>query len=387
MFKKCENDTGLFNDMLSETEVENIAKKFFKTELTITAIYKNLSQKFDSTEEAKLFSHFSLEEEGHAKFWRNFLERRKIDPETIKINRFMVSILSFIYGLLGLGLTLKIFESTERRVIQLYARMFKSESLTSEEKEDITLFLLTELAHEEKIGEYEAKFDFFVNKIATIFTQTTGGLVLVLSTAIGLSSVYDNTLFIGFSGLIVGLTGALNTVVGFFFFGRTQKKVKEDILNRIKMTYACVPSAYVNRIKKCMQKRNYDEAICQSIADLAFEKQMVERIIAEEEYGIKEESLGNPMENAIYAGLFKVIGTIFPLLPYFAGYPVHISIPVSIIITLVLLSIAGTLVAIAAEVDIKNKVIELTSGGLVLVALTYILGKSASFLMTLLNLG
>jgi len=44
-------------------------------------------------------------------------------------------------------------------------------------------------------------------------------------------------------------------------------------------------------------------------------------------------------------------------------------------------------VAIAAEVPIKNKVIELTSGGLVLAALTYVIGKSASILMNLINIG
>jgi VIT1/CCC1 family predicted Fe2+/Mn2+ transporter len=339
--------------MISETDIENIAKKSLKTELTVTAIYTNLSQKFEGTEEAKLFSQFALEEEEHAKFWRNFLTRRNIDHETVTINRLNVSILTFIFGLLGMALTLKIFESIERNVIQYYTSMFKSDSLSPEEKEDIKLFLLAEIAHEEKIGQYEAKFDFFINKIATIFTQTTGGLVLVLSTAIGLASVYDNPVFIGISGLVVGLTGALNTVVGFFFFGRTQKRVKEDILNRIKMTYDCVPLAYVSKVKSCMLKKDYDENICQDIADLAFEKHMVERIIAEEEYGIKEEGLGNPMENAIYAGLFKVIGTFLPLIPYFMGYPVSVSIPISIVITLALLSIAGTLVS--CSLDELNK--------------------------------
>jgi len=373
--------------MLSETEIESIARKSLKTELQVTAIYQNLSKKYEGTEEAKLFSYFALEEENHAKFWRNFLQRRNIDPETITTNKFMVSLLTFVFGLLGMALTLKILESIERNVIQYYSRMFNSDSLSAKEKEDIQLFLQHEIAHEEEIGKYEAKFDFFINKIAAIFTQTTGGLVIVLSTAIGLASVYDNPVFIGITGLVVGLTGALNTVVGYFFFGRTQKRVKEDILNRLKMTYACVPQAYVSKVKSCMMKKEYDENICQDIADHAFEKQRVIKIIAEEKYGIKEESLGNPMENALYAGLFKVIGTLLPLTPYLMGYPVSVSIPISIVITLVLLSIAGTLVAIAAEVDIRDKVFELLSGGLVLATLTYVLGKSASFLMNFINLG
>ena len=77
---------------------------------------------------------------------------------------------------------------------------------------------------------------------------------------------------------------------------------------------------------------------------------------------------------------------IFVMVPYFMGYPVSVAIPISIVITMVLLSIAGALVAIAAEVDIRSKVIELVSGGLLLAALTYVLGKSASFLMNFINL-
>jgi len=65
-------------------------------------------------------------------------------------------------------------------------------------------------------------------------------------------------------------------------------------------------------------------------------------------------------------------------MPFFFG------LPVSVLITLVLLSIAGSLVAIAAEVSVWNKVVELISGGIVLASLTYILGKSASYLTTIL---
>jgi len=372
---------------LSEKEIEDIAKKSLKTELTVTAIYSNLSRKFAGTQEAELFSRFALEEEEHAMFWRKFLQRRNIDPDVVKVNRLQISLLSFFYSLLGLALTLKIFESSERRAIQSYTMMFKSDLITPEEKEDVTLFLLDELAHEEEIERHEAKFNFFINKIGTIFTQTTSGLVIVLSTAIGFASIYDNPFFIGIAGLIVGLTGAMNTVVGFYFFGRASTRIKEDIFNRIKATSECVPIAYVQRIKNCMYKRNYSEEICESIAEMALEKQMIEHIIAEEEYGIKEESLGNPMENALYAGLFKVIGTVLPLLPYLAGLALPISIPLSIVITLTLLSISATLTAIAAEVDIKSKVIELISGGIVLASLTYVLGKSASFIISFLNLG
>jgi VIT1/CCC1 family predicted Fe2+/Mn2+ transporter len=130
-----------------------------------------------------------------------------------------------------------------------------------------------------------------------------------------------------------------------------------------------------------MLRRNYNEEIAELIANEAKEKKLIERIIAEEEYGIKGPIL-NPINSAVWAGLFNIIGTALPLSPYFFGFSVSVSILMSILITLVLLSIAGSLVAIAAEVSVRNKIFELVSGGIVLATLTYIIGKSTSFLLT-----
>jgi VIT1/CCC1 family predicted Fe2+/Mn2+ transporter len=369
--------------LLSDPDIIKIAKIAYKEELTVAAIYRKLEKRFKDDEISEKLKEIAQAEEYHSNFWKTFLQKRNENPDIVKINTLLINILAFIYGLLGIGLTLKILEAGERKVIQQYSILFRSESLTPEEKTAVTRFLLAELAHEEEFTQYETKFKFFINKISTIFTQTTGGLVIVLSTAIGLSGVYDDPLMIGIAGLIVGLTGALNTVVGFYFFGRTRRKINEDILNRIKITCECAPEAYMGRIERYMIRRNYNEEIAKLIANEARQKRMIENIIAEEEYGIKG-SLPNPMESALWAGFFKIVATVLPLSPYFFGFPVSVSIPLSILITLILLSIAGSLVAIAAEVSVRNKIVELVSGGLVLSTLTYLLGKSAAFITSLL---
>ncbi|MFA9496337.1 MAG: VIT1/CCC1 transporter family protein [Candidatus Bathyarchaeota archaeon] len=369
--------------ILSEEEIIEIAKITYIEEQKVATIYKKLGNRYKDPEISEKLQEISKAEETHTKFWKEFLEKRNENTEQIKPKKYIINILTIIYGILGIGLTLKILESEERKLIQQYSILFRSENLTPIEKTVITRFLLSELAHEEEFTEYEKKFQFFISKIATIFTQTSGGLVTVLSTAIGLSSIYDDPLIIGVTGLIVGLTGALNTIVGFYFFGRTSKKINEDIMSRIKTTCFCAPEAYMSRIEKYMIRRDYNEDIAKLIAVEAKEKNLIEKIIAEEEYGIKSIS-PNPMESALWAGLFKVVATVLPLMPFFFGLPVSVSIPVSVLITLVLLSIAGSLVAIAAEVSVWNKVVELISGGIVLASLTYILGKSASYITTIL---
>ena len=369
--------------ILSEEEIIEIAKITYLEEQKVAIIYSKLGNRYKNTEISEKLQEIAKTEETHAKFWKEFLEKRNVNTEQIKPKMFIINILTILYGILGIALTLKILESGERKLIQQYSILFRSENLTPIEKTVITRFLLSELAHEEEFTEYEKKFQFFISKIATIFTQTSGGLVTVISTAIGLSSVYSDPYIIGITGLIVGLTGALNTVVGFYFFGRTSKKINEDIMNRIKTTCLSAPEAYMSRIEKYMMRRDYNEDIAKMIAVEAREKNLIEKIIAEEEYGIKSIS-HNPMESALWAGLFKVVATVLPLSPFFFGLSVSVSIPISVLITLVLLSIAGSLVAIAAEVSVWNKVVELISGGIVLATLTYVLGKSASYITTLI---
>ena len=369
--------------ILSEEEIIEIAKITYQEEQKVAIIYSKLGNRYKNTEISEKLQEITKTEETHAKFWKEFLEKRNVNTEQIKPKMFIINILTILYGILGIALTLKILESGERKLIQQYSILFRSENLTPIEKTVITRFLLSELAHEEEFTEYEKKFQFFISKIATIFTQTSGGLVTVISTAIGLSSVYSDPYIIGITGLIVGLTGALNTVVGFYFFGRTSKKINEDIMNRIKTTCLSAPEAYMSRIEKYMMRRDYNEDIAKMIAVEAREKNLIEKIIAEEEYGIKSISQ-NPMESALWAGLFKVVATVLPLSPFFFGLSVSVSIPISVLITLVLLSIAGSLVAIAAEVSVWNKVVELISGGIVLATLTYVLGKSASYIITII---
>jgi VIT1/CCC1 family predicted Fe2+/Mn2+ transporter len=57
----------------------------------------------------------------------------------------------------------------------------------------------------------------------------------------------------------------------------------------------------------------------------------------------------------------------------------------SVNIIIVLLSVVGTLAALVAQVDVKKKVIELITAGLILSALTFLLGKRTSILIGMIQ--
>ena len=68
-------------------------------------------------------------------------------------------------------------------------------------------------------------------------------------------------------------------------------------------------------------------------------------------------------------------------MPFFFGLTIAYAIFGSIFITVVLVSVSGSLVAIAADVSVKDKISELLLGLFVMVTLTYLLGNAVSYIL------
>jgi predicted membrane protein (TIGR00267 family) len=151
------------------------------------------------------------------------------------------------------------------------------------------------------------------------------------------------------------------------------------------MSCEIAPEAYEHRIEKYMKRRDYDEKICRQIAKTATERNLVEKIIAEEEYGIRERSLEGPLKVALQTGSFKIVGVVLPMLPFLFG-DLTLAIPASILITVLLLSVVGSLAALVAEVRVKRKVLQLTATGLLLSVFTFLVSKLAGILAAAMNL-
>ena len=366
---------------MSGDDIIDFAEKSLVDEIYTSSIYDSLSRLYGDTPLSKELRELSQMEGEHSKFWMGFLQARGVDTSGLAASRTRVSLLTMLYRLLGIGLTLKILEIGERKAISQYSMMLRSPEISDEERGFINRILMDELAHEEEFERYEARYKFFINTVATIFTQMSGGLVNVISVSVGIAGVYNEPYIVAVSGLIVGVTGALNTVTGFYFFGRTQRQVRLGILNRIRSASESVPQVYVQKVIGYMRKKELSEETARAIAEEAHEKKLLTRIVAEEEYGIREGALGDPLRSAVYAGLFRIIGTVLPLTPFLLNMPIRESIPISIAITLLMLATTGFLVAISAEIDVKDKIVELCMTGLTLSALTFLIGKSTSQLM------
>lgn len=135
------------------------------------------------------------------------------------------------------------------------------------------------------------------------------GLVEVLSVSTGLAGAYGDPANVALGGLIVGIAGALSMGIG-VFQASERKQVRLSIISRVKLAAKYVAHVFRARVVQYIKISN---ELAEKIAEEASNKRdLLGKIIVEEEYGLREEALENPIKAGLYTGTFYIVGATVP---------------------------------------------------------------------------
>ncbi len=318
----------------------------------------------------------------HAEFWREFLRRRhRLVPKGAACG-LRLALHFAMHRLLGLRVFLLLLERDEREAIELYSKLLESPEIDGSEKEQMRKILEDELLHERELLEEESKAKEHIAHIRDAVLGMNDGLVEILSITSGLAGAYGDPFHTALGGLVVAVAGALSMGIGVFASVKAQRQVSENLMRRVRDASRYVAHVFKERLIGHMAKRGYSTELSRAMAEESSkDHDLLSKIIAEEEYCLKGESLGSPRRAGIYSGLSNISGALVPLLPYFLGLPISIAMPLSVISAAVALAITGFLVAILASLPVRRKVLEIVSIGLGSAGLTFLIGKMASVLL------
>ncbi|MEM2921036.1 MAG: VIT1/CCC1 transporter family protein, partial [Candidatus Bathyarchaeia archaeon] len=153
----------------------------------------------------------------------------------------------------------------------------------------------------------------------------------------------------------------------------------QGLLERIGIAAKYLAPLFRNSVGKHMMRKGFSKEVSDVVSEASVrDPKLLSRVISEEEYGLREESLSNPRTAGVYSGLANMLGASFPLLPYFLGLPIPFAIPLSLVIVSVCLAATGFIVAVSADMPIKRKIAEMVSVGLCAAGASFIVGRLAS---------
>ena len=360
----------------------NVAVKGLKDEIFAAETYRRLASLYrDKALRDKLLRIAEMEE-NHVNYWRSFLEKRGVDPSRFGVSRLKVTLYTVILRLLGVGLALRVLELDEREAVELYSSIIESPELDEEERRGLARLIEDELVHEQEFAKEESRFEEFLAHIRDAILGMNDGLVEVLSVTAGLVGAYGDPFHVALSGLVVGVAGALSMGVGAFASVRAQRQVHEGVLSQVKTAVRYAAGVFKERVKEYMVRKGFSEETSKSVAEeSARDPRLLSRVVAEEEYGLREEALEDPVKAGLYTGLFYILGAALPLLPYFLGIPVLTAMALSLFTAAAALAVTGSLVALSANLPVKRKAIEMVLLGLGSAAVTFGIGRLASILL------
>jgi VIT1/CCC1 family predicted Fe2+/Mn2+ transporter len=367
---------------MEKTSIIDYAIKSYLDELLASEIYRSLADSVsDERIKIKLVKASEMEE-GHAEFWKKFLTKRGTKPTDQNINRWKLFLIKILFTLLGIGFVLRILERDEREAVETYSYILDNADLDDYERNSIRNILEDELLHEEEFLEEESRFKEFLDHIRDSVLGMSDGLVEILSVSAGLAGAYGNPLYVALGGLIVGIGGALSMGIGAYISVKSQNQVRIGTFYRMSSAAKYAATALIRRLSRSLRNRGFGEETLEKLSkDLEENRELLSKLAAEEEFGYREETIEDPLKSGFYTGLFYIIGSIFPLAPYFMMLKITFALPLSFLFAGILLAITGALIGLSASLSMREKALEMVIAGLGAATLTYLIGYLTSILI------
>lgn len=303
---------------MARAKARQYFEALYRKELLHMGVYGRLMRYERNPSLKEILGRLSRLEGSHAAMWRSLVGDVRAPPRPAA-EEARVSFYRAFRLLFGLSMTIKVIEYKEAQLYRRLEAALSSSGATPREKATINRIERSEDEREDPLINKIAEHSAILNNIRDVIFGMNDGLVEILAAAVGISAALQSSLLVLVAGLIVALSGTLSMAGG----------------------------AYLST---------------------AYEKQL--RVM-------QRKSFKKPAKSALYVGISYIIGAMFPLLPFMAGYSGFYGIAASIAITAVVLTVVASTIAVITDVSIKRRVASTLAITLGIAALTILIGYLA----------
>jgi VIT1/CCC1 family predicted Fe2+/Mn2+ transporter len=277
--------------------------------------FSRLSKMERDRETKLILERLSKVEGKHTAIWQKMIGAS--EPKNSTLTNFEVSLVVALRRLIGVALTVKIFERMEYNAEVHLDRIVEREGATKTEKA-----LMEELEDKDEEEEDPLQRRIIMRggvlkNIRDVIFGMNDGLVEVLAAVAGFGAALQTSSLVLIAGFIVAVSGTLSMSAGAYLSTNYEKTIHED--DGTKAGESASKSAY-------------------------------------------------------YVGLFYFIGAIFPVLPFAFGMSSYSGIAASAVVTIFVLVLVSTLMAIISDVSITKSVAKTLAISLCAIVVTVLLG-------------
>jgi len=200
------------------------------------------------------------------------------------------------------------------------------------------------------------------------------GVVNVLGIILGVATATNNEGIVIISGLAATFAESISMAAVAYTSTRAEQDYYKAMLEQEKREIKELPEVEREEIKLIYMKKGFkgkhlEETVNSICSD---EKLWLDTMMAEE-LGLSESENVNPVKEAIVVGFSAVVGSIIPLIPFFL-MPVKTAVPITVILSVLVLFLAGAVKAKITTGDWKKAGLEMAVIGGAAAISGYVIG-------------
>jgi vacuolar iron transporter family protein len=215
-----------------------------------------------------------------------------------------------------------------------------------------------------------------LGRVRQLVFGSLDGLLVPLGVISGVAGGTGSSRAVLVAGLAEAFAGALSMGAGEFIAARSEAQVQQSEVGKEREGIHQDPAFEQREMVMLLEREGVTSEDAMHIAAVlvryprSFHKTMVEK-----ELGLQSESSTVKVPEALTIAISYIVGSIFPLAPYFF-VPIHTALPISVALTIVALIVVGIVKGKLTNLNIVRSVIEIVIVGGASAGGGYLLGTT-----------
>lgn len=357
-------------------EVVKKALWFYRDEVKDAEVYSSLGAREQDSKRGRFLKELGEMERNHADFWKDFLQKRGVGNLDYRYPSYRRKFILLLRRIIGLPMVIRLFERGEEAVIKEYSEFLTTQLIDEEQRKKLHSIVTDEILHEEYFATQLSGMSNRLESIRDVFYGMSDGLVEVLAAVAGLVPIVKTPVLVAAGGLVVGISGTLSMAIGAYMSTKAHVEIGRRQTDRVAREIELVSvEERIERLKSLFKNMGFEDAYINEAAEsMARNGNVSTEFYVRNKLGRSSVSEENPRRAGLQTGLFYLIGSAFPILPFaFVGGITGLIL--SVIAVAAAQTAAATVISLSSDTSVLKKVLETVGLTLGAAAATFILGN------------
>ncbi|MEM3927019.1 MAG: VIT1/CCC1 transporter family protein [Desulfurococcaceae archaeon] len=275
---------------------------------------------------------------------------------------------SLLFRVVGYKLALFSMELSEKAAVIDYWEM-SNEPEFVKYRDKFKEILIDEIIHEQQLYRELRGFNVKFEGLKDAVYGMVDALVEIEAGVVGVATA-TSPIIAGVAGLLASIAGSLSMASGAYLSSRSENEVLETENKNMEILLSIKPVVFIDKLIGDL--KDMDDRVVNEISELVKREPGLLPILM----GHRHERL-NPKVAALNAGVFYVMGSIAPVLPFLLGLPLLLSIVLSITLTQIALLLLTALISMITGSSFLKLYAEYSVIVLLFTSMTILIGKLA----------